>query len=61
MEAVDDAAWVIRRILKSLAEPIRHSTHEVYIRATIGASQFPADGEDAERLLAPSAIALSEA
>jgi hypothetical protein len=55
MEAVDHATWLIRRILKSRAEPIRHSTPELYIRATMGASQFPADGEDAERLLARAA------
>jgi diguanylate cyclase (GGDEF)-like protein len=61
MDTLNDATWVIQRVLKVLAKPFSHNSHEIYLRATIGASQFPADGDDAERLLARSGIALNEA
>jgi diguanylate cyclase (GGDEF)-like protein len=46
-----DAGRIARRVLRSLAEPFSIDGHEVPVRASIGISTSPPDGDDAETLL----------
>lgn len=46
-----EAARVARRVLRALAEPFHIDGHEVSVRASIGISTSPPDGDDVETLL----------
>jgi len=46
-----DAARVARRLLHALAEPFHLDGHEVAVRASIGITTSPPDGDDVETLL----------
>jgi diguanylate cyclase (GGDEF)-like protein len=56
-----DAAKLARRILSSLAHPIRLGHHEVFINASIGIALYPADGEDIDTLLMHADTAMYKA
>ncbi len=45
------AGMVARRIMESITRPMRLSTHEVVVTASVGISLYPADGEDVDTLL----------
>jgi diguanylate cyclase (GGDEF)-like protein/PAS domain S-box-containing protein len=47
----EDSAIIARRILDVLAEPFGIESHEVFVSASIGISQYPRDGHDAQALL----------
>jgi len=44
-------AGVARKILQSLAHPLRVGGHELFVTASIGISVFPGDGDEVETLL----------
>ena len=46
-----DAGRVARRVLRALAEPFHLDGHEVSVRASIGITTSPPDGDDVETLL----------
>ena len=56
-----DAAKLARRILSSLAHPIRVAGHEVFINASIGIAIYPEDGEDIDSLLMHADTAMYKA
>jgi diguanylate cyclase (GGDEF)-like protein len=56
-----DAAKLARRILSSLAHPIRLGSHEVFINASIGIALYPEDGEDIDTLLMHADTAMYKA
>ena len=62
-EASNDAniEQVAQKVLTSLSEPFRIEGHELAISASIGISQYPADGEASEALLQGADAAMYEA
>ncbi len=58
----DDAAYVARRMIAATAEPVRLFDHAVVAGASVGISIFPADAQDAGRLVknADSAMYLAK-
>jgi diguanylate cyclase (GGDEF)-like protein len=57
----EDAAKLARRILSSLAHPMRVEGHEIFINASIGIAIYPYDGEDLETLLMHADTAMYKA
>jgi diguanylate cyclase (GGDEF)-like protein len=57
----EDAAKLARRILSSLAHPIRVADQEVFVNASIGIAIYPFDGEDLETLLMHADTAMYKA
>lgn len=56
-----DAGKLARRILSSLAHPIRVGGHEVFVNASIGIAVYPEDGEDLDTLLMHADTAMYKA
>ncbi|MBA2457432.1 MAG: diguanylate cyclase, partial [Gemmatimonadales bacterium] len=56
-----DAAKLARRILSSLAHPIRVDGREIFINASIGIAIYPFDGEDLDTLLMHADTAMYKA
>ena len=56
-----DAAKLARRILSSLAHPIRVAGQEIFVNASIGIAIYPDDGEDIETLLMHADTAMYKA
>jgi diguanylate cyclase (GGDEF)-like protein len=56
-----DAAKLARRILSSLAHPIRVADREIFVNASIGIAVYPQDGEDIETLLMHADTAMYQA
>ncbi len=52
---------VVHKVLTALAEPIQIEGHELATSASIGISQYPADGENSEALLQGADAAMYEA
>ena len=61
VDRVEDAAYIARRICKSLAKSFNLDGNEVRITTTIGISLFPEDGEDADKLLKHADVAMYHA
>jgi diguanylate cyclase (GGDEF)-like protein len=57
----EDAGKLARRILSSLAHPVRVGEHEVFINASIGIAVYPEDGEDIDSLLMHADTAMYKA
>jgi diguanylate cyclase (GGDEF)-like protein len=57
----EDAAKLARRILSSLAHPIRVAGQEIFVNASIGIAIYPDDGEDIETLLMHADTAMYKA
>ncbi len=57
----EDAAKLARRVLSSLAHPIRVGEQEVFVNASIGIAIYPFDGEDLETLLMHADTAMYKA
>ena len=57
----EDAAKLARRILASLAHPLRVGGQEVFVNASIGIAIYPFDGEDLETLLMHADTAMYKA
>ena len=57
----EDAAKLARRILSSLAHPIRVAGQEIFVNASIGIALYPEDGEDLETLLMHADTAMYKA
>jgi diguanylate cyclase (GGDEF)-like protein len=57
----EDAAKLARRILSSLAHPIRVAGQEIFVNASIGIAIYPDDGEDLETLLMHADTAMYKA
>lgn len=51
VEHAEDAAFISKKILSSLAEPFSIDQKHVDINASIGVSTYPGDGQDAEILI----------
>ena len=51
VEHAEDAAFISKKILSSLAEPFSIDQKHLEISASIGVSTYPGDGQDAESLL----------
>jgi len=51
VEHAEDAAFISKKILSSLAEPFSVDQKHLDISASIGVSTYPGDGQDAETLL----------
>ncbi len=51
VEHAEDAAFIGKKILSSLAEPFSIDQKHVDINASIGVSTYPGDGQDAETLI----------
>jgi diguanylate cyclase (GGDEF)-like protein len=56
-----DAAKLARRILSSLAHPIRLGDRDIFVNASIGIAMYPQDGEDLETLLMHADTAMYQA
>jgi len=56
-----DAAKLARRILSSLAHPIRLADRDIFVNASIGIAIYPQDGEDIETLLMHADTAMYQA
>ncbi|MGH2709038.1 MAG: putative bifunctional diguanylate cyclase/phosphodiesterase, partial [Actinomycetota bacterium] len=56
-----DAGKLARRILSSLAHPIRLEGREIFVNASIGIAIYPFDGEDLETLLMHADTAMYQA
>jgi diguanylate cyclase (GGDEF)-like protein len=56
-----DAAKLARRILSSLAHPIRLADRDIFVNASIGIAVYPQDGEDLETLLMHADTAMYQA
>jgi diguanylate cyclase (GGDEF)-like protein len=56
-----DAAKLARRILSSLAHPIRLGDRDIFVNASIGIAIYPQDGEDLETLLMHADTAMYQA
>jgi len=61
VERVEDAAYIARRICKSLARSFNLEGNEVRITTTIGISLFPDDGNSADKLLKHADVAMYHA
>ncbi|MEP7175064.1 MAG: EAL domain-containing protein [Gemmatimonadales bacterium] len=61
LEHPEDAGKLARRILSSLAHPIRVAEQEIFINASIGIAIYPDDGEDIEALLMHADTAMYKA
>ncbi len=61
IERVEDAAYVARRICKSLAKTFQLSETDVHISTTIGISIYPADGKTPDELLKHADVAMYHA
>lgn len=61
LRSPDEVRAAGERILASFADPFRHEGHELSVRASVGASLFPNDGQDAAMLLKNADIALYQA
>jgi len=57
----EDAAKLARRILSSLAHPIRVAGQEIFVNASIGIAIYPDDGEDLDTLLMHADTAMYKA
>ncbi len=57
----EDAAKLARRILSSLAHPVRVGDREIFVNASIGIAVYPQDGEDLETLLMHADTAMYQA
>ncbi len=57
----EDAVLLARRLLAAIAEPYLFDGHSIVIGASIGIAVAPGDGDDGERLLKNSHMALSRA
>jgi diguanylate cyclase (GGDEF)-like protein/PAS domain S-box-containing protein len=51
LRSIDDAAKVARKLLETIAQPVRIEGHELYITTSIGIAIYPNDGDSAEALL----------
>jgi diguanylate cyclase (GGDEF)-like protein len=56
-----DAGKLARRILSSLAHPIRLADRDIFVNASIGIAIYPQDGEDLETLLMHADAAMYQA
>ena len=56
-----DAARVARKILSSLAKPLKVDNYELFLTGSIGISLFPADGGDVDELVKHADIAMYRA
>ncbi len=61
VESKDQTAQIAREILSELCNPFEVNGREIYIGASIGIAMFPADGRDAESLLARADVAMYHA
>lgn len=61
VDRVEDAAYVARRICKTLSESFNLDGNEVRITTTIGISLFPDDGTSADKLLKHADVAMYHA
>ncbi|HEX3233578.1 MAG TPA: EAL domain-containing protein [Gemmatimonadales bacterium] len=57
----EDAAKLARRILSSLAHPVRVGDREIFVNASIGIAFYPQDAEDLETLLMHADAAMYQA
>ncbi len=61
LKSAADATKVAERMLASLKDPIEIEGHEIWVSASIGMANFPADGQDTETLLMRADAAMYEA
>jgi len=57
----EQAARAARRVLDTLAQPIRLAAHEVFVSASIGIVLYPRDGNDLDALLRNADVAMCDA
>jgi len=58
---IEDAAIVAQKMIERLAQPFSLLGRETFVTASIGIAAFPADGDDAEALLAAADAAMYRA
>jgi len=58
MERSDDAAALAMKLLEAVSSPLRVDGHDVVVKAYIGISAYPDDGEDGDTLLRSAQAAL---
>ena len=61
IESRDDVKTVASRVQDAFREPVSIQGHELQITPSIGISQYPMDGDDADALLKNARVALDEA
>ena len=61
LETGDEVARIAQRILDTMAQPCRLGDNELHVACSIGVSQYPRDGRNAESLLKNADIALYRA
>ncbi len=61
MEHEDNVAFIADRVLSAMVMPFAHSSGELYLSASVGASFFPRDGRDSATLLKHADIAMYRA
>lgn len=57
----ETSAYIARRLLEAIAQPIQLDDQQIYITASIGIALYPADGEESRSLLKNAANALHQA
>ncbi len=61
VQHAEDAVFIARKILSSLAAPYTIEQKHLYINASIGVSTYPGDGQDAETLIQRADTAMYDA
>jgi diguanylate cyclase (GGDEF)-like protein/PAS domain S-box-containing protein len=61
VEHAEDAVFIARKILSSLAAPYTIEQKNLYINASIGVSTYPGDGQDAQTLIQRADTAMYDA
>ncbi len=52
--------WIVNRMLEDLALPVEIDGNEIVMTATVGGSIYPSDGENPDKLLTNSSLALQK-
>jgi diguanylate cyclase (GGDEF)-like protein/PAS domain S-box-containing protein len=61
LDKLGDCYNLVQRLLGAIAAPMRVGDRTMHVRASVGASVFPADGDDADTLLRHAEIAMLRA
>ena len=61
LESHHEVSAIVERLIDSLTLPVRVNDQDVFMTCSIGVSQFPDDGEDADSLVTCASVAMQQA
>ncbi len=61
LESKHDVSTVVERLIESLSLPVSVNDQDVFMTCSIGVSQFPTDGTDADSLVTCASVAMQQA